>query len=524
MKKRSIRFKMTLWFSLVLIAIVALTFLAVYWASSSVLRKTIRDYLISTVEANVDEIQFVSGQPGAAEAAGNTSPDQQSQAQDSVSAPQASQKQEGQSDTQPSDISIRYQDGFLSIDEDFMNVVNDVHTGLYTTDGRMLYGENPLAQETGVIPFTTSYTWSTQIEGVRYEFYDRKLSLQMPDGKPLWIRGIVPETESIQQLRDISRISLTLLPILIVIAVFAGYLLTSRLLAPIRQMEQAASRISEGTDLKERIDLGTGDDELHRLASVFNSMFDRLDHAFAVERQFTSDASHELRTPMSVILAQCELTLEKTRTTESYEAALRTIRRQGARMNGLINDMLDYTRMEQRAERYPLTPLNLSDLVRETAEQMSLLRTHNIKLTSNVTPDLMINGNRMLLSRLLQNLISNAYRYGKEDGIIEVSLLEEETPPQSMPLSDSAKQSRSLAQQIPRQAVLRVRDDGIGIQPEDLEKIFDRFYRSDASRSIQGTGLGLSIVRKVAELHGTAPSVESTPGEGSTFIIKFLLL
>ena len=242
------------------------------------------------------------------------------------------------------------------------------------------------------------------------------------------------------------------------------------------------------------------DDELHRLADTFDEMMERLENTFEAERRFTADASHELRTPMSVILAQCEYTLSKDdRSPAEYTDALRTIRRQGARMNGLINDMLDYTRMEQKAERYPLTPTDLSVLTREICADMAMLHTNDITLYARVPDGITVNGSRILLTRLLQNLISNAYRYGKEGGSTEVRL------------------SRSPE----GRAVLEVEDNGIGIAEEHLPKLFDRFYRADSSRTRKGTGLGLSMVKRITELHGAEIIVKSTINEGTVFTVTF---
>ena len=240
------------------------------------------------------------------------------------------------------------------------------------------------------------------------------------------------------------------------------------------------------------------EDEVGKLATVFNRMLDRLQHSFDSERQFTSDASHELRTPTSVILAQTDYILEKDRPAEEYKEALEVVQKQGRKMNTLIADMLDYTRMDQGAERYPFETVDLSALTAETADQMALLGTRGIQLTSDVDDGVMVNGNALLLSRLLQNLISNAYRYGKDDGHIAVSL-----------------------KQGPGDVQLAVSDDGIGIPTAEQIRIFDRFYRADSSRSTEGTGLGLSMVKRIAELHGATLELESEEGVGSTFRVFF---
>ena len=465
MKNRSIRFKITLWYAAALIIIAGLTFVVIRFSADMVLRNTIRDYLISVVEANSDEILYAERKP---------------------------------TQEDPSHVYIRLSEGYLVIDEDFMNTVSDVNTAIYKEDGEMLYGENPLAKETENISFTGSQLWSLKQGNDRYNLYDRKLNLDTVNNETLWLRGIVSEEMNVKELDKITRTFFIIMPFLIVLALMLGYFISGKMLSPIRKLEQAASRISGGNDLKQRIEIGNNKDELSKLAEDFNEMFERLDHSFEAEQQFTSDASHELRTPMSVILAQTEYTLEKDRSPEEYKEALQVIKRQGDRMNTLINDMLDYTRMDQSSERYPLTKENLSEITEETAEQMSLLPDKNITLDREVHPDIFVNGNKMLLTRLLQNLISNAYRYGKQNGHIHVRLKQEDG-----------------------QAVLTVEDDGIGIAPEEQEKIFERFYRSDASRSIKGTGLGLSMVKKIVELHDARIVLESEPGIGSTF--KFFL-
>ena len=161
------------------------------------------------------------------------------------------------------------------------------------------------------------------------------------------------------------------MPLLMLLAVFGGYLIAGRFLAPVKQITQTAAQIGQGSDLKRRIGLTDGkEDELHELANTFDAMFERLETSFETERQFTSDASHELRTPMSVILAECEYTLEQTRTPAEYEDAMQVIYRQGKKMSRLIEDMLMFTRMERRADAFSMQRLDFSELVESVCEDM----------------------------------------------------------------------------------------------------------------------------------------------------------
>lgn len=204
---------------------------------------------------------------------------------------------------------------------------------------------------------------------------------------------------------------------LLLITSVDGYFITRRMLLPIRDIARTANQIRDEGDLKARIDIGQGDDEFHQLADSFNAMFERLDHSFEAERRFTSDASHELRTPLSVILAQCELVLDQPKSIEEYQEALQVIWRQSSKMSHLTAEMMDFVRLETGAERYIKAELNLSELVSQVCSDMTLIREKGIHLTWSVQENLYFYGNQELLTRLLSNLINNAYRYGREMAI-----------------------------------------------------------------------------------------------------------
>lgn len=463
MKNCGIRLKLILWFSLILVTIVGVTMMTVFSASKAVLLGAIRDHLVSAVEENADNVRYAA----AAVDRGDN-------------------------------VYIPWEDGYLEIDLDFITVADEAQIALCAGDGTLIYGESPLRGQTEQIPFLRDRTRSMRTEAASYEIYDRQLDIPLPGGQSLWLRGVVPETDSEMQLGQIARRTLLFLPLLILLSVLLVWLLAGRLLAPIRKIEETAERISRGDDLKQRITVSPSSDEVGRLAVVFNRMLDRLERSFEAEKQFTSDASHELRTPVSVLLAQTEYTLEKRRGAEEYIEALEVVQKQGRRMEALVDDMLACTHMEQNPQRYPMEPLDLSGLAAETAAQMALIGSGGITLATEIESGIRITGNRALLARLMQNLISNAYRYGKENGHILVGVRREDG-----------------------QAVLSVRDDGIGIPEEEQGRIFNRFYRGDLSRSEQGTGLGLSIAQKIAELHGTVIRVESEAGRGSTFSVRF---
>ncbi|MCD8230271.1 MAG: HAMP domain-containing histidine kinase [Clostridiales bacterium] len=523
MKRFSISTRITLWFTSVLIVVVAITYFVILSVSGQTIQKTIRDNLILTVENNIDEIEYYSSYDSL-----NTDSDV--------------------------DFYIYYNDGYIEVDDDFLDKVNQIYTSLCEEDGTMVYGINPIAREIADLPFEDSEIQKVTVDGTLYYVFDRKLDREGLE--TLWLRGIVSETQGAVTLSAISRTSLIILPSLLVLAIIGGYLIARRALRPIRQISDTASQIRQGDDLKKRIDLGEGNDELHRLADQFNEMFTRLDQSFTAQQEFVADASHELRTPVAVINAQCELSLEDTQSTEEYEEALQVIQRQGRKMNRLISNMLDFTRLELQPERYPKEDIDFSALVESVCFDMALLRTKNISLTCEAEKDLHVTGSRELLTRLLSNLISNAYRYGREDGYIKVRLHAEEDLHSAREIStgkephaagylhtfkgspgnrklheNSMHDNKKLHTEnsgfgsqrqyaINKTIIFSVEDNGIGIAPENIPKIFQRFYQADASHAGEGSGLGLAMVKEIAEFHGGVVSAESKPGKGSTFYFR----
>ncbi|NLJ96476.1 MAG: HAMP domain-containing protein [Clostridiales bacterium] len=326
MKNLSIRVKITLWFAIALVIVVSLTYAVILSISNKVFQKTIKDNLMNTVENNIDEVEYFS----------NINEDDL---------------------LDNDDYFISYGNGFIEVEDDFLEVVNQVYTALYDSSLTLLYGENPIAKSTSSVRLKESVIQTITIGRVTYYIFDRALPQDGLEG--LWLRGVVAETQGKEEVSSIARLSLILLPILVLFAIIGGYLIARKALRPIKQISEAASQIGKGDDLKRRIIIGEGTDELHQLADNFNQMFIRLERFFEKEQQFTSDVSHELRTPMSVIMAQCEYSLEKERTAEEYETALSVIQRQARKMSGLINDMLDFTRLNMKTDRYTFESFDL---------------------------------------------------------------------------------------------------------------------------------------------------------------------
>ncbi len=252
-----------------------------------------------------------------------------------------------------------------------------------------------------------------------------------------------------------------------------------------------------------RIGLQNASPEMCNLSDTFDKMFERLERSFEAEKQFTSDVSHELRTPTAVILAQCEYAIGENITPEDKEDALETVQRQALKMSTLISDLLSMIRLDRGAQKVEIRQMNLSDLVREICEEQELIATQDIKLSYDIAPN--INGmfDHDMISRLLTNLINNSFCYKKENTNNNVHVI----------LSETATE-----------IVLSVKDDGIGIAKEHQDKVWNRFYQVDSSRTASqhgNMGLGLSMVAQIAKLHHAKIELESELSKGSIFTVKF---
>ncbi len=390
---------------------------------------------------------------------------------------------------------ISRENGALAFSEDFSFTRNGVYTLVYSGSGALQAGQVPLSFPVGTT-FENGVTRMVSGAGDDYFVLDYWLHFGWEDG--VWVRGVTAAPDTTDILDELAGIALLLLPVMVVVSGLGAYLLARSTFRPIDRMIRMVGEINEGRDLSRRIGLAPGRDEISRLGQAFDNMFARLETSFEAEKQFTSDASHELRTPVAVILAQCEDARRNAQAPEQYEEALDVIERQAGRMGGLIAQLLQMTRLEQGTQRISMEQADISSLVEVICgEQPQLPR--GITLQADIQPDVEAWFDVTLMSRLLQNLINNAARYGRENGHIWVVLRRAEGD-----------------------VVLSVRDDGIGIPADRLDKIWKRFYQVETARGAEGgAGLGLTMVRQIAELHGGTVTVDSREGEGSCFTLRF---
>lgn len=281
-----------------------------------------------------------------------------------------------------------------------------------------------------------------------------------------------------------------------VISTFGGIVISRKALAPVNDISGTIDSISE-SNLSERIDVEHVPKELRIMALSFNRTVERLEAAFVRQNQFAADASHELRTPLSVILSQSEIALRKKRTEEEYRTALSAVMETAQKMSATVRKLLTLNRLQADNGALRLEALDLGAILVESARLLSPLAEHKrVRLQLMQTAgQLPVQGDRAALLELFTNLLDNAIKYNVPEGKVQISVRKEKDF-----------------------ILCEITDTGIGIPDGDQEKVFDRFYRVDQSRSkeIEGSGLGLSICKEIMKLHGGRIEIKSGKGMGTT--------
>ena len=322
-----------------------------------------------------------------------------------------------------------------------------------------------------------------------------------------------------------------LVPVALVLAGTGGWLLARRALRPVDQMTTAARRI-EAEHLAQRLGGAEVDDELGRLARTLNEMLARLEAAFAQVRRFSADASHELKTPLTVLRGEIEVALRNRRDPAEYERVLWAVLEEVESMTRLVDDLLLLSRADAGALKLDSGPVELDRLVEDVAKEGEVLgRAKRVHVTIKSLEPLVVRGDGPRLKQLLRNLVDNGVKYTSPGGQVALSLHQVARRSGDQAIGQSGDSPNRQIAQLPNcpaveWAELVVLDAGIGIAPEALPRIFERFYRVDPARSREtgGAGLGLCIAKTIAEAHGGAIEVQSTPGAGSTFTVRLPLL
>lgn len=327
-----------------------------------------------------------------------------------------------------------------------------------------------------------------------YSTEGQSLVRTLPSGEAIWVGcSIVPELNELHK-TEFWLVGAGMLILLFGLA--GGWWISSRAIRPVENISATAVKISAG-DLSQRINLADTESELGRLAAVLNATFARLESAFAQQKQFASDAAHELRTPVSVILTQTQAALTREREAKDYKQTIEACQRAAQRMRKLISALLELARLDAGQEPLKRLPFDLSRTIAECVDLVRPLADERGIRMSVDTPPLEITGDAEKLNLVMTNLLTNAIQYNHEGGEVKVA----------------ARRDGSMA-------VLTVGDTGPGISAEDMPRVFERFYRADSSRSSGNAGLGLAISQAVVTAHGGTIEVANEGHGGAVFTVR----
>ena len=378
--------------------------------------------------------------------------------------------------------------------EKFENFNDGIYYIKYNEQNEIIAGKFPKDFDIA-LAFSIEDINTYQVENKKFLYYDTRLQ-----DEDEWIRGIYPLGKVQKEIELLWNIAIALSVLFLIFVVIVGYRIIKNAFKPVKQISDTALEIKRSKDFSNRINLGdSSDDEIHKMASTFNEMLDTVEEVFIHEKQFSSDVSHELRTPITVILAQSDYSLQYSETFEEAKESLEVINRHAKRMTNLINQIMELSKLERQKE-IEKERINLSNVVLQLLEDYKpLLESKNLNLIYNVEKDIRIQGNKIMLERVFLNILMNAIKFTKTN--IEVSLIRDD-----------------------KTAVLKIRDNGIGISEENKKFIWERFFQVNDSRNKvenKGIGLGLSMVKKIVDLHSATIYLESELEQGTCFTIKF---
>ena len=391
------------------------------------------------------------------------------------------------------------------IDEHLSPQITNRFIRISRDDGSVLYQPKP-PRDGSFEPARVSPAGTSGSAGFREE---------RPAGKPLLIYSLPLTAEGgggyiievgeaynhVQRtLHGLATIFLVTLPAALILATGGGYVLMKRALKPVDALTSAAEKITS-RNLSERLPEPVTQDELARLSTTLNKMIERLEHSFRQTTQFTADASHELRTPLTVLRGELEVALRGNEINAKGREVLESTLEETERLSKTVENLMVLSRFDSGELMLETSSFDLSELCQEVVGHLRLLaEDKSIQLTCSTAPRIMLDADRLRVRQILINLIDNSIKYTSAGGRIEV---------------------RSSRQHD--KAVIEVVDSGQGIPAEALPHLFNRFYRVDKARSREtgGSGLGLAIAKSICDLHGGRITVESAVGHGTTVTVSF---
>lgn len=371
-----------------------------------------------------------------------------------------------------------------------LDSISSTAISISSSDGQTLYEKSgstwltSLSATDGVSTYSyNNEKW--EVLSQQYEINDNKFTVRTAS-----------KTDYVDEsLENLIKFLLALIPVYLLLSALGSYLLAKRALQPVRRISETARAIGSG-DLTQRIQNVQSNDEVGELAATFNGMLDDLEVSFRRERQFTSDASHELRTPLAVISA-CTEDAESSESKQEITEDLKAIQTESGKMKQIISQLLTLSRGYEGRSNFEPEEIELAAMANSVTEELKNdAAAKNITLHNEIAAAVKVTADQSLMTQLFINIISNAIKYGKQNGDVWIR-----------------------AEHKNNSTVITFQDNGIGISSEDQKHIFERFYRADQARDRSGSGLGLAIVQWIVEMHHGSISVKSNLNQGSTFTV-----
>ncbi len=372
---------------------------------------------------------------------------------------------------------------------------------LGTLDGKVLITSENLVD--AVLPISPDELTQVEKQGYTFKTIRRKREqlrlvnylLKNRSGTRLVIHIAVPMTFLENEERRMQMLIVVLLPFTLLIAMVVGWLVASRALRSLRIMISKASSL-RAANLSERLPVPSSDDELEDLALTLNDLLDRLEKAFRSQERFIADASHELKTPLAIVRGELDILLSKNRSIDEVRAALREVSGELDHLTKLVEDLLVLARVDAGAGSLVISNVRLDDVlvdVVSSLEKFAALKNIKIRLDMHDISTAEAKGDAGLLHSMVRNLLENAIKFSPDHEVVRLELFESEG-----------------------HFRIAVTDRGLGIAKEDMEKIFNRFFRA-TNHNTKGFGLGLGIARRIAQAHQGSVEVESSADAGTVF-------
>jgi heavy metal sensor kinase len=395
------------------------------------------------------------------------------------------------------------------IEEIYSPEENDRFIRISKADGTILFRSGTPREQSfdpTLIPMPHDYTdkASEPLKGLRQDQHILLIGLTADSGGNKYILEMGTAITPVEiALHKLILTLLLSLPVIVLIAASGGSLLVRHALRPVVEMQATAEQISFGK-LRQRLPVTKSGDAIDQLAITLNKMLDRLDQAYQQASRFSADASHEIRTPLTIMRSEMEAILGEQSMPQNVRERIGSVLEEGERLSAIVESLFSLARLDAGEAKIKNDPCDLSELLRSTLDQMQLLADEkNISVTIDAKQPASVMGDAARLRQIIVNLLDNAIKYTMPGGSVSIA-------------TKMAGSSVSLI----------VRDNGVGIPPDALPHIFERFYRADKVRSrttIQGAGLGLSIVQAICHAHGGSIDASSQEGISTTLTVTLPL-